>query len=61
MLRRHRAVTLIQAVLYAVSQDTVACGAISARITRHGRAFPEITALWRIWLEGLIKPPAHPA
>ena len=32
MLRRHRVVTLIQAVLYAVSQDTVACGAISARI-----------------------------
>ncbi len=32
-LRRHRAVTLIQAVPYDVSRDTVPRGAISARIT----------------------------
>jgi hypothetical protein len=33
MLRRHRAVTLIQAVPYAVSRDSVPRGAISAPIT----------------------------
>ena len=32
VLRRHRAVTLIEAVPSAVSRDTVARGAISARI-----------------------------
>ncbi len=60
-LRRHRAVALIQAVLYAVSRDTVARGAISARLTATRAGVSAITAVRRIWLAGLEKPPAHRA
>jgi hypothetical protein len=60
-LRRHRAVTLIKAVPYDVSRDTVPRGAISARITATRAGVSAITAVRRIWLAGLTKPPAHPA
>ena len=61
MLRRNRGMTLIQAVPYAVSRDTVARGAISARITATRAGVSAITAVRRIWLAGLTKPILHRA